>query len=159
MNQRMNLLKHSIFTILAVALTLASCSRQMIYSHYENVNPEGWERSEYKVFCVNIPKDGTYSETIGLRATRAYPFTDITIIVSQHIMPSDILYSDTLNIAITDKEGNELGLGINHRQIDVPFSTIPLNKDDSLYISIRHYMMKEILPGITDIGFSMERTE
>lgn len=154
----MNLLKHNIFTILAVALTLASCNRPMIYSHYENVNTEGWERSEYKEFSVKIPEDGTYSETIGLRATRAYPFTDITIIVSQHILPSDTSHSDTLNIAITDQEGNEQGLGIIHRQIDVPLSTIPLHKNDSLHISIRHFMRKEVLPGITDIGFSMERT-
>lgn len=155
----MSLLRNSIFTIMAVALTLASCNRQTIYSHYESISTEGWERGDYKDFCIAVREDGTYTETIGLRSTRVYPFTNISVIVSQQAQLSGVQRVDTLNITLTGEDGNEMSQGINYRQMDVPLATIGLQAGDSVHVSIRHYMAKEVLPGITDIGFSMKKTD
>ena len=38
-----------------------------------------------------------------------------------------------------------------------PLKTLPLEKDDSLFIEIRHDMKREILPGITDVGIKLSR--
>ena len=155
----MSLLKNSIFMIMAVALTLTSCNRLMIYSHYESISTEGWERNDSKDFHVAIREGGTYAESFGLRTTRDYPYTNLSVIVTQQAQPSGIQRADTLNIDITDKEGNELGQGLNYRQIDIALPAIQLEAGDSLFVNIRHYMRRELLPGIADIGFSMKKID
>ena len=58
---------------------------------------------------------------------------------------------------ITDNEGNVLGTGINHYQYEMALPNIMLHIDDSLHVSVRHLMRRECLPGITDIGLTLER--
>ena len=152
----MSLLRNSIYTIMAVALTLTSCNRQMIYSHYENVSTEGWERHDGKEFHVPIHEKGTYTETLGLRTTRSYPFTNLAVIITQQAQLSGIQRSDTLSMILTDEAGNEQGYGTNYRQASFPVSAIELEAGDTLNVSIRHYMRREVLPGITDVGFSLK---
>jgi gliding motility-associated lipoprotein GldH len=141
---------------MAVALTMTSCNRQMIYSHYESIDTEGWERHDCKGFHVAIEDKGTYTETIGLRTTGCYPFTNLTIIVTQQAQLSGIQRTDTLNITLTDDDGNELGQGTNYQQMDIALGDIELEADDSLFVSIRHHMSREVLPGIIDVGGSLE---
>lgn len=152
----MSLLKNSIYTIMAVALTMTSCNRQMIYSHYESIDTEGWERHDCKGFHVAIEDKGTYTETIGLRTTGCYPFTNLTIIVTQQAQRSGIQRTDTLNTVLTDEEGYKLGQGTNYRQMDIPLPNIELEAGDSLFVSIRHIMESEILPGVSDVGVSLK---
>ena len=77
-----NLLRNSLILILMAAqLILTSCSRQMVYSHYENVGKEGWERWDSVSYVVPIREDGTYAEDVGIRSTRLYPFMNIAVIV------------------------------------------------------------------------------
>ena len=155
----MSLLRNSIFIIIAVAMTLVSCNRQMIYSHYESVNTEGWDRSDSKEFSVSIQEKGSYAESFGLRTTRDYPYTNLAIIVTQEVKPSGVQRADTLNIDITDSEGNNVVEGLNYRQRDVQFPAIRLEAGDSVFVNIRHYMRREVLPGIANVGFSMEKTD
>jgi gliding motility-associated lipoprotein GldH len=152
----MSLLKNSIYTIMAVALTLTSCNRQMIYSHYENIDSDGWTRDDCKDFYVAVKDKGTYTETLGLRTIGCYPYTNLTVIVTQQAQLSGIQRTDTLNITLTDDDGNELGQGTNYQQMDIALGDIELEADDSLFVSIRHHMSREVLPGIIDVGVSLE---
>ena len=157
MNQGMSLRKNSIYTIIAVALALASCNRPTIYSHYESINTNGWIRSDKAEFDIISQEDGNYFQTLGLRATNNYPFTNLTLIVDQQVFPDATHSSDTINIQMTNQEGNFLGKGLRHLQYDIPLPSITLKKGDSVHISISHYMKREVLPGITDIGISLKK--
>lgn len=154
-----NLPRNSFLILMAVALTLISCNRQMVYSHYESISTEGWERSDGKSYVVAIREDGTYAEEVGIRSTRIYPFMNLALIVAQEAIPSGWHRMDTLYVDLTDAEGHAEGEGISYRQVSVPAATIRLQAGDSLRVSIRHYMYKELLPGITDVGFSMTRID
>lgn len=149
--------RNNILILMAVALTLISCNRQMVYSHYESISTEGWERGDGKSYVVPIREDGTYAEEVGIRSTRIYPFMNLALIVSQEAVQSGIHRTDTLYIDLTDEEGRADGEGISYRQVSVPAATIRLQAGDSLCVNIRHYMYKECLPGITDVGFCMTK--
>ena len=155
-----NLLRNSLILILMAAqLILTSCSRQMVYSHYENVGKEGWERWDSVSYVVPIREDGTYAEEVGIRSTRLYPFMNIAVIVTQEAQPSGMHRRDTVCFNLTDDEGHGKGEGISYRQMSAPAASIQLQAGDTLRVSIRHYMYKECLPGITDVGFSMTRVD
>ena len=156
----MSLKKHNLlFTVLTVALALTSCNRKTIYSHYEHTPIAGWEANDSLTFDVKpITTEGIYDETVGLRISSAYPFMGLTLIVDQQL-PVGIHYIDTLHASLIDHDGTIQGLGISFFQYDFLLRSLPLNKDDSLHICIRHNMKREILPGISDVGITLTRKE
>lgn len=152
----MSLRRNSIYTMMAVALILTSCSRQIVFSHYESIDTEGWNRNDCKDFRVTVREKDTYTEMIGLRTTMYYPYANLSVIVSQQTQRSGIQHTDTLHIRLMDEEGNKVGQGTNYQQMEIPVRTIELEAEDTLLVSIRHYMKREVLPGITDVGVSLE---
>ena len=144
------------FILITVALTLFGCNRKTIYSHYEPTPLSGWEKNDTLSFVIgSLMKEGNYLEQIGMRVNADYPFKGLTIIVQQHTRSARIMRTDTLHAQLMDQEGNVLGDGINNLQYQFPLATIQLFPDDTLFVSIRHGMKREILPGISDIGVSL----
>ena len=84
-------------------------------------------------------------------------FTKTPLIVDQTAVKSGKNYRDTLNCKLIDHNGNVKGQGVSHYQYEFKLATIPLEAEDSLHITIRHDMKREMLPGITDIGVTLIR--
>ena len=146
--------------LLTVALTLVSCNRKTIYSHYEHTSIDGWEQTDTLTFIVSpVAKTGTYIEEVGLRINDAYPFTGLTLVVEQKAFPSGIARSDTLNARLVADNGTRLGKGINLYQYNYHLCNLPLQQDDSLRITLYHHMKRQLLPGIADIGITLRRVE
>lgn len=155
-----NLLLYAI--CLTVALALGSCNRKAVYSHYEHTHIDGWgwERSDTLTFSVPpLGEGGLFSEELGLRTTTRYPFTSLTLIVSQRVFPSGLFRNDTVTVRLTDDIGNRLGDGMNLYQHTCTLPVIQLNEHDSLSITVSHYMKRESLPGISDIGLTVKRMQ
>lgn len=145
-------------TALAVTVSLSSCNDNKVYDHYEHTPLAGWEKNDRLSFSVPAAKeDGTYTTDIGLRINATYPFMGLTLIVDQHILPTDITISDTLHCDLIDTDGNTRGQGVNFYQYQFHVGEQALHQGDSLQVSVRHDMKREILPGISDIGLIVER--
>ena len=146
--------------LLTVALALASCNRKTIYSHYEHTPLDGWEKNDTLVFSVPPVKyDGVYREMIGLRTSSAYPFMGLTLVVEQEVWPSGLTRSDTLWCRLVDSDGNIQGEGISNFQYNFQLLNLRLNSSDSLRVTVRHNMKREILPGISDIGLTLTKKD
>lgn len=143
--------------VLMLAMAV-SCHRKAIYSHYEPIDTDGWQRDDTLHFTVTqIADSGYHHETLGLRANLSYPFTAISLIVRQQTSVSGSLRCDTVMIGLIDSDGRPLGRGISHFQYDVTLEDIFLCAGDTLSIDVRHNMKREDLPGITDIGLTIEK--
>ena len=61
--------KLSIFTVLAGCLLLGACQqRDVVYTHYEHVSNDGWERMDTIHFSVpSIKETGNYHQQLMLR--------------------------------------------------------------------------------------------
>lgn len=99
--------------------------------------------------------DGVFTANLGLRINSSFPFMGLTLIVDQTVYPSHLTKSDTINCQLIDKNGNSKGLGISYYQYNFKINQVSLNKGDSLVVRVRHNMKREILPGISDIGYSL----
>lgn len=141
-----------------MAVCLASCTTNTVYDSYSHTPLTGWEKNDTLTFCVpKLREAGLYNQSVGLRMTNAFPFTSISLIVEQRILPKGRVVTDTLKCHITDARGNFLGDGVSSYQYLVPLRKEMLNKGDSLRITIRHNMKREILPGVSDVGFKISR--
>jgi len=141
-----------------IILAMAACQQRAAFSHYEPVPLNGWNREDTVKFTFGpVAENNSFSETLGLRANLDYPFTNLSLIVEQEVMPSGTVHCDTLDISMIDVDGSPKGKGVNHYQYDIPLNTISLLTGDSLFVSVRHNMKRENLPGISDIGLTLEK--
>lgn len=157
MQKRVYTLLYNIVSVVMTAVVAVSCATDTVYYSYAHTPVAGWEKNDTLTF--NIPgmaAPGTYGQQVGLRMTSAFPFTSISLIVEQRIMPRGKVLTDTIKCPITDIRGNFLGDGISSFQYMFPLREVTLNKKDSIHVSIRHNMKREILPGVSDIGLKME---
>ena len=164
--------------LLIIAGVCAGCIRGTVYNHYEQLPVAGWEKNDTITFSIPpVGEQGIYNLSLGLRTTGHYPFMSLTLIAEQQtIAASDTISLDTIadslatHNSLTPKfirytlpcklmntRGNTRGQGINYYQYNFHIADVALNEGDSLRISIRHDMKREILPGISDIGIIMTK--
>ena len=156
--------KNICFSILSVAMaaaaTLVSCNGNTVYDSYQSTPVAGWEKNDTLAFSIP-PLDTTavYDAMLGLRTTGEYPFTAITLIVEQHVFPSDRVHTDTVNCRLADERGNTIGKGISFHQFEFPIGRMELHSGDSIHVLVRHDMKREILPGISDVGITLRKVQ
>lgn len=146
-----------LFVTAAVALMVAACGDGRVFDKFVSTPVDGLEKNDTVSFSVPpVASSGSYRQEIGLRITADYPFTSISLEVKQTVEPGHRVSTDTLACRLYDDDGNMLGRGVSMFQYGFALPDIDLRKGDSLHVRVRHVMKREILPGITDIGFNLE---
>jgi len=139
-----------------VALVLAGCNQDTIFHHYEHTPLSGWERNDTLQFLIPTSSQrAVVKRDVEIRMAGDYPFQSINLIVEQTTLPARLFRRDTLNCSLVTAKGKIKGEGITLYQYRFALPDISLNEGDSLSVSIRHNMKREILPGIADIGLRL----
>ena len=67
---------------------------------------------------------------------------------------------DTVNCQLIDNNGVSKGQGISYYQYNFPINNIyQMHQGDSIHVTIRHDMKREILPGVSDIGIKISKIQ
>lgn len=151
-------LRIAVILFAAATLAMTACTGNKVYDQYEHTPLAGWEKNDTLTFDVaKAAEAGTYASSLMLRINESFPFMSLTLIVEQQILPSHDITTDTLHCSLIDSGGNFNGQGISYHQYRFPITTMPLAAGDSLHISVRHDMKREILPGISDVGIMISK--
>lgn len=143
---------------ISIFFLLLSCTGRKVYDTYNHTFVSGWDRGD--VLSYDVPKVKTaakYSTMLGLRVSDGYPFQSLTLIVEQTVYPKKTTRRDTVNCQIYDSRGTIKGRGISCFQYHYQISQMNLQEGDSLHITVRHDMRREIIPGIADVGIEITR--
>ena len=149
-----------LYTLYCVCIVMGftSCDTNTPYYHYAHTPIDGWEKNDTLRYDVEPLKiGGEHQITVALRLNGAYPFRKLYLIMEQNIFPRLQAQTDTICFDVTSKEGRFTGNGISYFQYTVPVCQEHFMKNDSIHITIRHAMKRDILPGISDIGVKLER--
>lgn len=147
-----------LFTTVTILAVLSSCDNKVVYDTYNHTPIEGWEKNDTLFFDVPCMRSsGRYRLEVGMRTNGSFPFTGLSIVVEQTVIPGYKTFTDTLKCRLSDDKGNFLGQGISCFQYNFILSDINLHEGDSLHVRVRHIMKREILPGISDIGLKVIR--
>jgi len=139
--------------VVAAIYAAQACSTDTVYCAYRHAQPAGWGRSDTLVFAVpRVKEAGIYRETVGIRTTGLFPFTGVTLVAEQTIMPGNRVRTDVLKCRLADRNGTPGGYGVSLFQYEFELAEIELHTGDSVNIRIRHDMKREILSGISDVG-------
>ena len=141
-----------------LTITLSACNTRTVYNSYAHTPIGGWEKNDALSFGIPpVKQGGEYREDIGLRINNAFPFMSLCIIVEQTVFPSEITYSDTLNCHLINENGEARGHGISHYQYSFHLTNLNLQQGDSIHVTVKHNMKREILPGIADLGVKLSK--
>lgn len=144
--------------LLSLITALSACDNKKVYDVFVHTPLAGWEKNDSLVFNIPKIKDaGEYTLSLQMRTNNDFPFMKVVLIADQTTIPEGTTHSDTIVCNLTDNKGRSLGTGINIYQYRFPVNSNRYNAGDSLRITIRHDMKREILPGISDIGMTLSR--
>lgn len=153
-----------IIALITGLAALVSCTGSKAYDHYEHTPIAGWDKVDTLSYCVPaLQGSGRYATTLGLRITDTFPFQSLTLIVEQTVFHKPQTSNlkpqsstDTLSCTLFDRKGTAKGQGIGFYQYHFHVSEMFLHQGDSLHITVRHNMKREIMPGISDVGIILD---
>ncbi len=151
-------MKHWAIIAVVILALCVSCLQGKVYHHYNHTPLTGLDRTDTITFDVPaVEQGGLYATDLELRTTSEYPFTSIAFVVEQTIIPSQKQKTDTVTCKLMDSKGNIKGKGVSSYQYRMHVSEMLLSDSDSLHITINHYMRRDILPGISDVGIAVRK--
>ncbi|MBP7856603.1 MAG: gliding motility lipoprotein GldH [Prevotella sp.] len=149
-------MRRGFFSIAIAALVITACTDGKVYDHYNHTPLAGWDKVDTLVFNVPpVPAAGHYSTDLGLRLNNTFPFVSLTLIVEQTVIPGGYTRTDTVSCKLINEKGKINRHGVSYYQYSYHVSQMQLHARDSLHITVRHDMMREILPGISDVGIQL----
>lgn len=156
---RLKIHKHPLEWGIAALTTIFlfnGCTGATIYHTYQAIDHEGW--GKHDTLYYQLPKDSipdTYTIKIGLRTTDVYRYTSLWLVMEQDLEKKGTFVRDTINLPVTDSNGNFLGRGFSSRQQEIPVKNVTVSSQSGTTIKLYHIMKREVIPGISDIGINV----
>lgn len=136
-----------------------SCDKTLVYEKYKTIPEAGWHKDSLVVF--NIPIEDTlqnHNLLINIRNETTYNYSNLWLFIEIE-QPDGKMLKDTFEIALADPSGKWFGKGttglktretIFRRNVTLPAS-------GEYTVKIQHGMRQEMLKGIHDVGFRIEK--
>lgn len=154
-----------VLAAIAVGLLLAGCSDQVVFQADVPVPEEAWDRSFTPEFSFEVGDTVRHHDLyIDVRHTGDYPFSDLFLFVDLY-GPDDRHLRDTVECLLADPTGRWYGKGTGFIFAD-RFEAHVLYKLKNRFpvsgrytIKLEQAMRTEQLPGVIDVGVSVERSK
>ncbi len=148
------------FVVIFAGVVITSCDKTVVFDEYKAIPETGWHKDSLVVF--NIPVEDTlqnHNLLINIRNETSYNYSNIWLFI-EILQPDGEMLKDTFEIALANPSGEWLGEGIGglknreaifRRNVKLPFS-------GEYTVKIQHGMRQDVLKGIHDVGFRIEKT-
>ena len=94
-----------IIAALTVVTHLCGCDNRRVYSHYEHLDLNGWERNDTAFFGFRCHESGTYSLDMGFRTNHEFPYKSLSMVVEHIIFPSHSTGHSTIRCSFYEISG------------------------------------------------------
>ena len=155
-------------SILLLILVLVSCDSKRVFDEYTSVSDGFWDKKDAISFNFFVTDTITEKNLfINLRNNNSYKFSNLFLITALKF-PDGHKVTDTLEYDMANKTGEFLGTGFSEIKENKLFykENILFPNTGNYEITINHAMRKsnevdglQILTGITDLGFRIEKIE
>ncbi|MGX7667794.1 gliding motility lipoprotein GldH [Flavobacterium pedocola] len=163
--------KNKVFLLgTALTLTLFSCDKQRVFDEYQEIDGSWHKKQKVSFTFEQQDTVANYNMFINIRNNNDYPFNNLFLIVSM-LQPDGVTKVDTLEYLMANPDGSLMGEGFS----DVKESKLwykgykekaHFPKKGKYVVSIEQAVREtgkvpgmEQLPGISEIGFRIEKTE
>lgn len=145
--------------VIAIGLGFTSCDKTVVFDKYKAIPKTGWIKDSIVVF--DIPIEDTlqsHNLLINIRNETSYNFSNLWLFI-EILQPDGKMLTDTFEIVLADPSGKWLGDGIGglktreavfRRNVTLPVS-------GNYMVKLQHGMREDVLKGIHDVGFRIEK--
>lgn len=144
-----------------ILILFSACDKNRVFEAYTKIPQSGWHKDSLAVFEIPITdtlqKHNLY---INVRNDIKYNYSNLWLFVNI-TQPGKIAVTDTFEITLAYPTGKWLGDGfggIKTRQVDYK-KNVFFPVSGMFKINIQHGMREEVLEGIPDIGFRVEKAD
>jgi len=155
----MNKIRFQIILAIFALTIFTACDKNLVFEKYQSIPENGWHKDSLVVFTIPIADTlQNHNLYIDVRNDVEYKYSNLWLFVELN-QPGKTGITDTLEILLADPSGRWLGEGfggIKTRQVRYKGGVyFPVSGEYK--INIQHGMRDELLEGITDIGFRVEK--
>jgi len=149
-----------IFLALTLITGLISCDRKKVFEAYHKIDEKGWNKDSVIVFKVHLTdtiKNNNLYVNIRNKGTYAYSNIYLFLTIGS---PDGVMRTDTVEFTLADPSGKWRGSGIgglHDNQIPYKSSVYFPHKGEYKFM-IKQGMRDNVLQGIRDVGFRVEKT-
>ena len=148
------------FLFFGLLLTLFfGCDKNRIFEEYKEISTEGWHKDSLMVFTIPVTDTlQNYNLYLNVRNNINFNYSNLWLFVEIN-QPGEIAVTDTFEVSLAAPSGEWLGEGfggIKTRQV-VYRSGVYFPITGDYIINIQQGMREELLEGITDVGFRVEK--
>lgn len=148
------------FLILSILTCMIACDQKKVFEAYHRIDEKGWNKDSVVVFNVQltdtIKNNNLY---VNIRNKGTYAYSNIYLFLSI-VSPDGTMRTDTVEFTLADPSGKWRGSGIGglyDNQIPYKSSVYFPHKGDYKFM-IKQGMRDNVLEGIRDVGFRIEKT-
>lgn len=152
--------------LLGSILFFSACDKKRVFDEYQSVR--GWNKDSVIRFDLGeLDTSRVYNLFINLRNTNEYKYSNIFLITNMQF-PNGKVISDTLEYEMAKPNGEWLGTGFGDVKENKLWykKNVKFDEAGNYQVSLRQAMRKndsvqgiELLEGITDVGFRIEKTD
>lgn len=155
----MRSIANHLIVIMIMLAGLSACDANRVFDQYKEIPESAWHKDSMVVF--HIPVDDTlqnHNLLVQIRNETSYSFSNLWLFI-EITQPDGKSVKDTFEVVLADPSGRWLGEGygglktrqaIYRRDVYFPVS-------GEFTVAIRQGMREEILEGIHDVGFRVEK--
>ena len=156
----MGLKSLSNFGLLVALLLIISCDSSKVYDEYQAIDSEGWNATEFVDFEIEMEatEGFVFNYLIGLRNNNDYLYSNIFFFVDIE-NPAGKHQLDTLQYLLAKPNGKWIGSGVGA----IKHNLFKYKEEQPIHagiykIKLFHGMRDDVLVGIEDVGFRIERS-
>jgi gliding motility-associated lipoprotein GldH len=146
---------------LSVIVLVASCNNRAVFEKYQSIPQSGWNKDSVVVFEIPVTDTAEYHNLlINVRNDVNYNYSNLWLFIELE-QPDGKLTKDTFEITLADPAGKWLGEGFGKiRTRQVIYRRIVSFPVSGVYkVKIQQGMRHDVLPGVKDIGFRVEKSD
>ena len=155
----MNKISFQLLFVVFVLTIFSACDKNLIFEKYQPISESGWHKDSPAMFTIPITDTlQNHNLYINVRNDIEYNFSNLWLFIEIN-QPGKTGITDTLEILLATPAGKWLGDGfggIKTRQVKYK-GGVYFPVSGNYKINIQHGMRDELLEGITDIGFRVEK--
>lgn len=131
-----------------IALLLAGCNGNTVYSSSKSLPEDGWNKDSVLSYHYEIMEDGQYDILLYVRHTENYPYQNMWLFVD----------NDTIEFYLADQRGRWLGNGVGRlKEMPVLYGQNKTLQKGEYTLHIQQGMREDMLQGVSNIGVRIEK--
>jgi len=148
------------FLIFSLFIGIIACDQKKVFEAYHQIDEKGWNKDSVVVFNVHLTDTiKNHNLYVNIRNKGNYAYSNIYLFLTIG-SPDGAMRTDTIEFTLADPSGKWRGSGIgglHDNQIPYKSSVYFPHKGDYKFM-IKQGMRDNVLPGIRDVGFRVEKT-